>query len=76
MLQKEEITIEGRITAVADVFDALASERCYKKAWPMDEVIKYFIKMDGKQFDPRLTKIFLDDIDDFIAIRDKYQDQT
>lgn len=73
-LKAKEIDIAGRITAVADVFDALASDRCYKKAWPLDKVLALFREERGESFDPELVDILLRDLDEFVAIRDKYKD--
>jgi len=73
-LAGEAIDIAGRITALADVFDALASERCYKPAWPMAKVLEYLAAGRGKQFDPTLTDILLTHIDEFIKIRDSFPD--
>ncbi len=53
-LKGEEISKEGRITAVADVFDALGSDRVYKKAWEDEEIFEYLKEQKGKQFDPVL----------------------
>ena len=75
-LRGEDIHISGRITALADVFDALASERCYKPAWPMTKVIQYIADEKAKQFDPILVDILLSNIDQFLAIRDAYPDNT
>ncbi len=75
-LKGEEIHIAGRITALADVFDALASERCYKPAWPMPKILQYLADEKGKQFDPILVNILLRHIDRFIAIRDAYPDPS
>ncbi|WP_408614845.1 HD domain-containing phosphohydrolase [Celerinatantimonas sp. MCCC 1A17872] len=72
----EDIHIFSRITAIVDVFDALLSERCYKKPWPLDRVINLFEEQCGKQFDPTLTKLFLDNIEGFVAIREKYPDKA
>jgi response regulator RpfG family c-di-GMP phosphodiesterase len=69
-----EITLHGRITAIADVFDALASERSYKKSWPMDKILKLFREEQGKHFDPHLVELMFDSLDDVIAIRDVYRD--
>jgi len=74
-LKGEEIHIYGRITAIADVFDALASDRAYKKAWSLEEVKNFFIENSGKHFDPNLTKLFLDNFDVFINIRNKYKNE-
>jgi putative nucleotidyltransferase with HDIG domain len=69
-----DIHIFGRIVAVADVFDALGSERCYKKAWPMDKIIDLFKEERGKHFDPKLVDIFFEHIEVFKGIRELYQD--
>lgn len=74
-LKEEEIHIFGRITAVADVFDALGSDRVYKKAWPLEEIVTYMSQQKGKQFDPALIDIFLEHLDEFVAIRDRYTDR-
>ena len=70
----EEIHIYGRITAVADVFDALGSERIYKKAWELDKIIQLFKEERGKHFDPKIVDLFLQNIDSFVKIRDKFKD--
>jgi len=73
-LAKNDIHLYGRITAIADVFDALGSERCYKKAWPLQQILDLFNREKGKHFDPRLISLFMDNLDLFLAIRDRYQD--
>ena len=73
-LKGEEIHIYGRITAVADVFDALGSDRCYKKAWPLEEILELFKKERGKHFDPKLVDLLFENIDEVVYIRDKYKD--
>lgn len=73
-IKEEEIHIYGRITAVADVFDALGSDRCYKKAWSDEDIIILFEKEKCKQFDPKLVDIFLGNIDKFKEIRNIYKD--
>ncbi|EGU44698.1 hypothetical protein VII00023_20187 [Vibrio ichthyoenteri ATCC 700023] len=74
-LAGENIHIFSRITAIADVFDALLSVRCYKRAWTLEEVVEHFKREHGAQFDPELTTILLDNLDDFIAIRNAYPDK-
>lgn len=69
-LREDEIPIAGRITAICDVFDALLSDRPYKKAWPLEAVIKEIEKGRGTHFDPYLAQLFLDNIDMFIDIKD------
>jgi PAS domain S-box-containing protein len=73
-LKGEEICIEGRITAVADVFDALGSNRVYKKSWRDEDIFSMFIKEKGKHFDPKIIDIFLEHKQDFIDIRNKFLD--
>ena len=70
----EEIHIYGRITAVADVFDALGSSRCYKKAWEDEDIFKLLQEQKGKHFEPRLIDLFFKYIDKFKEIRDQYKD--
>ncbi len=70
----KEIHIYGRITAVADVFDALGSHRVYKDAWELEKILELFKNESGKHFDPKLVDIFLNNLDKFLIIRDKYQD--
>ncbi len=59
----DEIPIQARIVAIADVFDALLSVRPYKKAWDFDEAVRYLIEQKGRQFDPVLVDVFLQNID-------------
>ena len=70
----EDIHIYGRITAVADVFDALGSERVYKKAWKLEQILELFREQSGKHFDPKLVELFLDNLNIFLAIRDRFKD--
>jgi putative two-component system response regulator len=58
-LAGEAIPLSGRIVAVADVFDALLSERPYKKSWPVEEAKAYLAAEAGRQFDPRCVAAFL-----------------
>ena len=73
-LSGHAIHISGRITALADVFDALGSDRCYKKAWPLADVIELIRAERGQHFDPTLADILLNNLDAFLAIRDAYPD--
>ncbi|MBR6107700.1 MAG: HD domain-containing protein [Oscillospiraceae bacterium] len=59
-LAGEEIPVEARIMALADVFDALVSKRCYKEAMPYDEAFAIMEESLGTQFDPALGRIFLE----------------
>jgi putative two-component system response regulator len=58
-LAREEIPLEGRIVAVADVFDALTSERTYRDAWPLDHALEYMRAQRGAHFDPAVLNAFL-----------------
>ena len=73
-LKGEEIHIYGRITAIADVFDALGSDRVYKKAWDDEKIFKLFREEQGEHFDPDLIALFFDNIDQFLAIREAFKD--
>jgi len=73
-LQQTEIHIYGRITALADVFDALGSKRVYKKAWSDEKIFAFLKEQSGKHFDPTLITIFFDNIDEILAVRDELQD--
>lgn len=75
-LKGEEIHIYGRIAAIADVFDALGSPRVYKKAWVINDILKYFKEESGKHFDPKLVDILFDNLDKFLEIKEKYSDEN
>lgn len=70
-LKGENIHIFGRITAIADVFDALSSDRIYKKAWELEKILEHFIKEKSIHFDPELIDVFIENIDKMLLIRDK-----
>ncbi len=65
-LKGEDIPLQGRIMAVADVYDALTSERPYKKAFSHEDSMKIIMENAGKQFDPKIADVFYD-------IRDKFK---
>jgi len=73
-IKGDNISIYARIVAIADVFDALMSDRVYKKAWPIDKVIHLFEEESANQFDPDLVSIFLTYKDEFIKIKNKFED--
>jgi len=62
----ENISLLGRICAVADVFDSLLDKRIYKEPWEEKIVRDYFVMMRGSQFDPYITDILLENFDMFI----------
>ena len=70
----EDIHIYGRITALADVFDALGSARIYKEAWDDERIFNMFKEERAKHFDPKLIDIFFDNLDEFLHVRDSMKD--
>ena len=71
-LKNTEIKICARIVALCDVFDALTSNRPYKKAWPVDKAIEYIRAESGKHFDPKVVEAFDKSLDDIIKIKKRY----
>lgn len=74
-LKAGSIPIEGRITAISDVFDALTSTRPYKEAWPIEKAIEFIKSKAGAQFDPQLVDLFIENIEKIVAIREQYKDE-
>ncbi|TDF37357.1 response regulator [Alteromonadaceae bacterium M269] len=75
-LKGEEIPIEGRIVAVADVFDALTTERAYKKAWSVDDAINLIDENAGSHFDPNVVAHFHQVLPDILDIKRTYAEST
>ena len=73
-LHGEDIPIVARIVAVADVFDALVSERPYKHAWTTEEAVAHLRSQRGRHFDPRCIDAFLADQSRIDAIREDLAD--
>jgi response regulator RpfG family c-di-GMP phosphodiesterase len=73
-LAGETIHLYGRITALADVFDALGSDRVYKKAWEDEKVFELIRTESGRHFDPRLVELFFGSLDEILAIREQYKE--
>jgi len=73
-LKGEEIHIHGRITAIADVFDALASDRVYKKAWELDRILNLFKEERSQHFDPAIVDVFFEKLPELLRIRDEHAD--
>ncbi len=73
-MKGEEISIYGRIVAIADVFDALATDRVYKKAWALEDTVAHLKAQSGKQFDPKLIELFVDHLDQFKEIKNRFKD--
>jgi putative two-component system response regulator len=75
-LSGENIPLFGRIVAVADVFDALTSERPYKRAWKVDEAVAFLREWNGRHFDPRCIDGFFKGWDDVLAIKEQFRDEA
>lgn len=73
-LKGEEIHLFGRIVALADVFDALSSDRVYKKAWKYEKVLAYIKEQSGKHFDPKLVELFLSNQNRIVEVKEKFKD--
>ena len=71
-LMGEAIPLEGRIVAIADVFDALTSVRPYKKAWTVPDAIQFLEQGAGSHFDPNLVPLFLASMDKVLKIKEEY----
>jgi len=70
----EDIPIEARIMALADVFDSLGSRRCYKKVWSEADIKSYLIEQRGKKFQPEFVDILITHFDEFNLIRENLPD--
>jgi putative two-component system response regulator len=66
------IPLEGQVAAVADVFDALTSDRPYRKAFPIEQAVEIMRGEQGRHFDPRLVDLFLENVDDVAVLRERY----
>lgn len=73
-LNGEDINLFARCVAIADVFDALVSKRCYKDQWTPEDARKEIMDQSGKQFDPKLTALFDEHFDEFLEVMRKYPD--
>jgi len=82
--QGSMIPLAARVTALADVFDALTHRRCYKEAWTIDDALREIASLRGKHFDPDLTDLFLDlvpqlqnvhgNLDDYLGVEARKND--
>ena len=73
-LKGDDIPISGRITAVADVFDALGSKRAYKEPWDNNKIKAILEEERGRHFDPALVDIMIENFDEFLSIREQFPD--
>ena len=72
----KDINLYARIVAIADVFDALSSKRCYKEPMPLEKVLSIMKNDAGTHFDPELIELFLTNIDQFLEIKEKFNDDN
>ena len=75
-LAREAIPLAGRIITVADVFDALTSERPYKKAWEVERALDFLKENSGSHFDPDCVRVFLANLDEALQIKARFQDDA
>lgn len=68
------IPISARIVALADVFDALTTERPYKKAWPVEQAVSFIQEQAGQHFDPVVVEHFMRELPALLRIRERYQE--
>ena len=73
-LAGENIPLSARIVAIADVFDALTSERPYKKPWPIEKAINLIKEESGQHFDPKLVPLFIECMPEIVKIKKLYND--
>ena len=71
-LAGEDIPFEGRIAAIADVFDALTTDRIYRKAYPLGEAVDIMKAERGSHFDPDMLDVFLDALDEVLRIKEDF----
>jgi response regulator RpfG family c-di-GMP phosphodiesterase len=71
----DEIPLFGRIVAIADVYDALASKRAYKEAWDEADIVRTMEQGAGEQFDPALIEVFFSSLEVMRSIQQRYPDK-
>jgi len=75
-LAGEDIPLASRIVAIADVFDALISERPYKRAWPVEEAVALIRSESGTHFDPQVVNAFLERLPEIVKVSERWADAT
>ncbi|MBF0450500.1 MAG: response regulator [Candidatus Magnetomorum sp.] len=73
-LSGKDIPIEGQIAAICDVFDALTSERPYKKEWTIEKALDEILLQKGEHFDPYIVDLFVEHLDDIIATKKRFSE--
>ncbi|MBF0311263.1 MAG: response regulator [Magnetococcales bacterium] len=74
-LKGEAIPLEGRIVAIADVFDALTTKRPYKEAWSVEKAVALLQELAGSHFDPRLVPLFLGVLPQVLEVRESWKER-
>ncbi|GFD89533.1 two-component system response regulator [Tenacibaculum sp. KUL152] len=74
-LSGEDIPIEGRICAIADVFDALTSKRPYKEAWSIEKTVDFLKEQKGKHFEPKLVDLLIENLPKILEIKATFKDE-
>jgi response regulator RpfG family c-di-GMP phosphodiesterase len=75
-LSGEAIPIGGRITMLADVFDALGSRRCYKQPWAAEDIRAYIVEQNGRKFEPRLVELLFENWERIQVVRQQLPDES
>ncbi|WP_018410543.1 HD-GYP domain-containing protein [Methyloversatilis thermotolerans] len=75
-LSGEDIPVEARMVAIADVFDALTTERPYKKAWTVEDACALLVEQKGRHFDPVLVDLFLTCLPEVLAIKERWAESS
>jgi len=75
-LSGENIPIEGRIVALADVFDALTSERPYKKSWSIEDALEHIKEQSGLHFDPYLVILLIQELPKILVIKEQFSEKS
>ncbi len=73
-LRGEAIPLSGRITMLADVFDALGSRRCYKEPWSTEAIHAHLTEQSGKKFEPRLVELTFANLERMLSMREQLPD--
>lgn len=73
-LSGEDIPFSARVVALADVFDALTSERPYKEAWPLEKAIDCIDDSFGRHFDPSLSEPFHQALPEMLMVKETFKD--
>lgn len=75
-LAGERIPLAGRVVAIADVFDAITSDRAYKHAWPIERALAHMESLAGNQLDPLLLEVFVRELPTIVAIKRHFEDRA